>query len=334
MPQLQDMSYAELRAWLSDRLQLRGPAAADINQRIDEPAYERPLAEWKEGEKDFREQIERACESLVGDVAQKQWATDHVHNLAALIEQAEMVRAIPALKDVVYAKAWLFGDDGPQRHMIALRTLLGLNWRGEPNFWLEQHELLGRRYPEMAFKGLLQQGLEPAFARLGEVAGTPEAMRQVLILFPALIALIGTERLRELLAIAAGSITREVYDVIADWARARGYGELVVGDRVDDIPSEAHLRALALAGAPQYAGSFADRADDAAEVLSGRVCRESEKHLQALPRPPHGTGSSAYEVDDSVLVLADYLDKGSAEQTGWTPCRKQSLQLSTAIGAA
>jgi len=265
------MSFADLRAWLSDRLQLRGPAATDINRRTDEPAYGRPLAEWEDGEDDFRLRLERACRSLVGDVAENQWATDHAHNLAALIEQAEMVRAIPALETAVRTEAWHFGADGPQRHMIALRTLLGLKWRGEPNFWLQQHELLGRRYPEMAFKGLLQQGHEPAFARLGEVADSPEAMGQVLILFPSLITSIGIERLRELLAIAADSITREVYTVIADWGEARDYDLFPDGGRVDDIPSERHLQALALASTPHDAGSFADRANDSAQVLSPHV---------------------------------------------------------------
>ena len=271
MPDLQNMSFADLRAWLSDRLQLRGPAATDINQRIDEPAYERPLAEWEEGEGDFRDRLERACTALVSDVAENQWATDHAHNLAALIEQAEMVRAIPPLETAARTKAWLFGADGPQRHMIALRALLGLNWRGEPNFWLQHHELLGRRYPEMAFKGLLQQGHEPAFARLGEVADSPEAMRQVLILFPSLITSIGIERLRGLLVIAADSITREVYVAIAEWGRARGYDLFPDGGRVDDIPSERHLLALDVTSTPHDAGSFADRADDSAQVLSGHV---------------------------------------------------------------
>jgi len=215
---LQYMPYAELRSWLSDRLQHRGQAAADINQRIGEPAYERPLAEWKEDEQDFRDRLERACKSLVGDVTKHRWAADHVHNLAALIEQAKMIRAIPVLTDVVFNRAWLFGDDGPQRHMIALRTLLDLGWQATPNFWLVQHELLGRRYPEMAFKGLLQQGHAQAFARLGEVADTPEAMRQVLILFPALINSVGTQRFYELVRIAADSITREVCEVIREWA--------------------------------------------------------------------------------------------------------------------
>ncbi len=249
IPELEKMSFAELKAWVADRLQERGAAGSSIDRRMDEPAYSVLLHRWQSGEDAFRERLERVCVALIAEVARKPWAADHAHNLGALIEEAEMFRAAEELKSVVRAHTWLRDPDGLRRHMIALRTLLGLGCKEDPNFLLDEHNtVLNRRFPELVFRGLLAHGMRPAFSRLGEIVSDAVETRRVLALFPSILDKNGLEELAAAVAEARPRLTREVASEIGTWARRRGYDEIIeaLGEPQarKQMPSIAHLRAL------------------------------------------------------------------------------------------
>jgi hypothetical protein len=70
-------------------------------------------------------------------------------------------------------------ESGAQLHILALRTLLALGWKGTPDFWRSQKELVGQHWPEIIFKGLVLHDLRMGFEALPELIASQEAMRGV-----------------------------------------------------------------------------------------------------------------------------------------------------------
>lgn len=142
-----------------------------------------------------------------------------------LIEEGEMVEVGKELTDIAYTHAWAQGNDGVQRHMLALRGLLGIGSRQTPQFWLDERERLGGPYPELVFRGLAAHGLEVAFDHLWELATDVEAAKRIAGLFPRLIEDAGQERVRKL---ATGAmqccLTPAVADYLNEWFPDREFG--------------------------------------------------------------------------------------------------------------
>jgi len=237
------MSFCELKSWLNGRLQLRGVAAADVDRRTGETPYAYPLAEWQQGEESFRQRLARACVALLEEVNGSGWQVEHIHNLATLIDEAGMECARESLTSIVYSRSWQRGPDGDRRHMLALRTLLGLGWKGTPEFWEGQDGSLIRKYPELIFRGLLAHGIEIAFSRLPQLAVDGQSFRRLLWLFPSLIESEGLERVRGAVSKRVSLVSSEVRAALDDWFGVRGYGRVGGEDDGESI-TLAHCRAL------------------------------------------------------------------------------------------
>ncbi|MBM4044524.1 MAG: hypothetical protein FJ279_05365 [Planctomycetes bacterium] len=268
MRDLAGMTFEQLRNWLRDRMLLRGLAAADIDRRRDETPYDAPLAHWRKADDAFRQNLARAAISLLEEIPAEGWPPEHCHNLVTLIEEAGMSGAIERLKDIVFSQAWLRGASGPQLHMLALRTLLGLGWKGDPNFWIRQPEQLASEYPELVFRGLLEHGLDIAFSRLNDVVRDPEAMRRVLWLFPRLVEIHGLGKLRAAAASAARRASEDVAEEIERWFRVSDY---IPAGMPGYEPSEAHLVAAGLSNWQQAEdqGGWQAESQDPQRALAG-----------------------------------------------------------------
>jgi hypothetical protein len=177
----------ELKFWLRDHLQMKGSAALAIDVRHDEVPFEKPAALWKSGDAPFRERLLQAVLDFLMEAAEGSWSPEAFHQLCFLIEACPLPRIEPALEDLIQERQLLGLDAGAQLHMLTLRTLLGLGWKGSPSFWNSQRPIIAERWPSIIFEGLAQHGLPLAFDALPELARDPQAMRDILNLFPSLM---------------------------------------------------------------------------------------------------------------------------------------------------
>jgi len=230
MPQLDQLTFAQLRDWLSDRLQLRGLPAATINRRRDEPAYEFPLQTWDAGNDAFRRSFARAVNQILKDCTHNPWNPEHFHNLAALIEEGSIDSAAPILTEIAYAGTWLRRTNGRWLHMLVLRTLLALGHNLTPKFWLDENRRLHNEYPELIFRGLLAHGFDEAFPRLNQIAQNPDSMRRILNLFPSLIDTNGLDKIKQLATDAIPSVPDNIAREIENWFPQWDYGTLPMPD--------------------------------------------------------------------------------------------------------
>lgn len=239
MPQLDQLTFGQLRDWLSDRLQLRGRPAATINRRRHEPAYEFPLQTWDAGNDAFRRRFVRAVNQILRDFTQNPWHPDHFHNLAALIEEGRIDSAARILKEIAYSHRWLRRTNGRWLHMLVLRTLLGLGHNMTPEFWLDENRRLHNEYPELIFRGLLAHGFEQAFSRLNQIAQNADSIRRILNLFPSLIDTNGLDKIKQLAADVLPSVPDNIASEIRNWFPQWDYGPLPIPDAPDyQIPDE------------------------------------------------------------------------------------------------
>ena len=239
MPQLDQLTFGQLRDWLSDRLQLRGLAAATINRRRHEPAYEFPLQTWHAGNDAFRRRFVRAVNQILKDCTQNPWRPDHFHNLAALIEEGRIDSAARILKEIAYSHRWLRRTNGRWLHMLVLRTLLGLGHKMTPEFWLDENRRLHNEYPELIFRGLLAHGFEQASSGLNQIAQNADSIRRILNLFPSLIDTNGLDNIKQFATDALPSLPDNIAREIRNWFPQWDYGPLPPPDAPDyRIPYE------------------------------------------------------------------------------------------------
>ncbi len=220
-----EMNFGELKRWLSDRLQLRGAAAADIDIRRDEAPYERPVKLWTMGTGEFRNDFLRAVLDLIAEAAAAPWEPKHFHELALLIEAGNLWEAVKPLEGIAHSRHLLQHEHGAQFHMLALRTLLALGWKGTTDFWLAQNELVAGRWPEIIFDGLAQNDLTAAFAQLPKLATDTETMRRILNLLPGIMRDLKLNMLNlqgESRRIVA-NLAPEASAALREWFRLRNY---------------------------------------------------------------------------------------------------------------
>lgn len=220
-----NMTFNELKTWLSDRLQMRGTAAADISIRRDEAPYEQPVKLWKSGADEFRNDFKRAVLDLVAEAGATPWEPAHFNDLGLLIEAANLWEAVAPLEAIAQSRHLLQHERGPQLHMLALRTLLALRWKGTLDFWLTQKALVGARWPGIIFEGLAQQDLDLAFEQLPDLATNRETMRELLNQFPGLMRelRLGIAHVRAKCRRVVGRLRPDAAEAMRDWFRWRNY---------------------------------------------------------------------------------------------------------------
>ena len=219
------MTFNELKAWLRDRLHMRGAAAADINLRREEAPYERPVALWKSGSDEFRNDFKRTVLDLVGEAATDPWPPKPFNELSLLLETAHLYEAVRPLESAAYSRLLLLHDGGAQLHMLVLRTLLALEWTGSLEFWLAQKGLVGARWPGIIFEGLARQDVELAFRKLPELLSDREGMRQVLALFPGLMRdlRLGITAVQKHARHIVGRLHPDAAGALREWFQLRDY---------------------------------------------------------------------------------------------------------------
>lgn len=223
-----------LKSWLRDHLQMKGSAALAIDVRHDESPFDKPAALWKSGDAPFRERLFQAVLDFLIEAAEGSWSPEPFHQLCFLIQACPLPRIEPALEDLIQGRRLLELDAGAQLHMLTLRTLLALGWKGSPSFWNSQQSIIGERWPSILFEGLAQHGLPLAFDALPQLAKDAHAMRQIFNLFPGLMRTLHvstnelaheTSRVLDRLEPTAGALLRE-------WFVLRGFA-LMDGKRPD-----------------------------------------------------------------------------------------------------
>jgi hypothetical protein len=242
---LRELDPSELTSFTRDLLLERPPAATTLDRRQQELPYHPLLAAYRAGENGLRDQFGRVALSLLREAAAESWEVLPLHYLFTFIEEAPIQAAAEPLEALVHSGAWLRQPQGAQRQMLALRTLLGLGWYGEPNFWVEQYQRLGRAYPELTFRALANHGLEQAFSRLPKLARTSEDALKLLRLFPTLIKQHSLAVIKPLTEKAMTELVPEVAAEFEDWFRSREYGSVAADHaaarRAATEPESFHL---------------------------------------------------------------------------------------------
>lgn len=215
------MNFNELKSWLSDRLQHRSGALADISMRRDEAPFEKPAMLWKSGSEEFRSNFKRAILDLIDEAAAKPWDATHFHELCRLIETADLWEAVRPLESAAQSGRLLRGGQGKQLQMLALRTLLGLNWKGSRDFWLAQKEKVGEQWPSIIFVGIAQHNLDEAMGQLPELVHTRDAMLEILNHCPGLMRelRLGLSSLRDKCQQVMGKLNPEAAQAMQEWFR-------------------------------------------------------------------------------------------------------------------
>lgn len=214
----------ELKAWLRDHLQMRGSAATAINVRYDESPFEKPSALWKAGDEAFRDRLQQAVLDFIQESARGEWTPEAFHQLGFLIEACPLPRTATALEDLVQGQRLRHPEAGPQLHMLALRTLLALGWKGTPAFWKSQQPLIGDRWPSIIFEGLAYHDLDLAFDTLPKLARDPQSMREIFNLFPGLMrtAQISLQELVSQSGRIINKLEAEPASLLREWFSLRG----------------------------------------------------------------------------------------------------------------
>jgi len=227
---LANASVNELKGLLRDRFQMRGPWAADTGTRESEFPYDLPLELWKEADEGLRRRLVQAARDLLAEIPGEGWSAEAIEWLVAFIDRADLTELIPALQSVAERGQWLKGtDDGPRCHMLVLRTLLGLGWKGTPSFWRGLPDEINARYPALGFRGLLAQGdLAEAFAHLPHVLRDKGSATRIIDVLSPLVRRVGSGEVRKHLRLILARLPREVKAEFQRWFRVHGWGRLVL----------------------------------------------------------------------------------------------------------
>lgn len=222
---LNNASIADIAEFLRQRFQERGPMAADSGTRETEFPYDLPLELWKQASAPQRRDMWQAAILLLGEIPGGHWTAEAVEWLVSFIDEAGMIEAVPALQDAVESGRWLKAqDDGLRHQMVALRTLLDLGWAGTPDFWRSLPDGLNARYPALAFRGLLKQGIDLAFAYLPDLATNARAVRRIVDVLSSLIREKGSDAVCEKLRAVCPQLEREVVAEFERWFTVHGWG--------------------------------------------------------------------------------------------------------------
>jgi hypothetical protein len=217
-------SFEGLKNRLREQLQARGLAGAAPHGRAEGLAFDKPLAEWRSGDRETVRDLSRATVQLVEEVPENGWTADTLEWLAGFIERAPVREAMYALETVVHRKKWLTTvDDGNRAHMLALRTLRGLSWKADPNFWLGLPDDFKKRYPSLVFGGLADHNLDLAFERLPTLAADTDAARKISRLFASLVETKGADAVWQRLAAVRSSLQRDVAALFEKWFEVRNF---------------------------------------------------------------------------------------------------------------
>ena len=173
----------ELKNWLRDHLQMKGDA---VDLRNESP-YEGALRLWETGTSEVQSEFIRAVNSLVKEAVAEPWDAVHFHELGTLIEAGRMFEVTSTLEDITHSAGALESAHRAQLHMLAMRTLLGLGWKGTPDYWRSQKLSMGNRWPGLIFHGLARHRLSEAFVELPSLIQDEVGMNQILDLFPGLM---------------------------------------------------------------------------------------------------------------------------------------------------
>ncbi len=290
MRALDDMDFEALLAYTRDLLHQRGEAAGDISRRRQELPYHPLLSQYEEGGEALRARLSRVALALLNESARAPWPVEALHYLLTLVEKLRLEPAKESLKSLVGSKAWLRQSEGPQRQMLALRTLLGLGCNGDPNFWWRQHEILDRSYPALIFGALAAHGLEYAFKHLGRLIDDAESTRQVVQFFPSLIEQHKLKQVLDLTKGAAAELSPEVVSTLSVWFERRGYGTIV---QAEPCATEAESKTATWEKKPEHLRAGGRESfDDTADGWSTRSpLKQIASALDRVLRPSGGTAS-------------------------------------------
>jgi hypothetical protein len=252
---LLNASINNLAAFLRGRFQMQGPWAADTGARESEFPYDLPLEVWKEADANMRRNLVQATQTLVGEIPGPGWSAEAIEWFVAFIDLADMQEVRAALADAAEKGRWLScADDAPACHTVLLRTLLDMGWAGSPALWLHLPEEVQRRYPALAFRGLLADDMDAAFAYLRRVARDREAARQIVDALAGTMDDANTRReVRRQLSCLLSDLPREAADEFRKWFRVHRWGEISAGParpRQRVAITRGHLNALGLSEAP------------------------------------------------------------------------------------
>ena len=231
---LLNASIQELAGFLRGRFQMKGPWAADTGAREPELPYDLPLAVWNEADGLMRRNLTQAAQILIGEVPDPKagWSAQAVEWLVSLIDLADIQELRPALGDAATSGRWLRCADDPARcHMVLLRTLLDMGWATGREFWLHLPPEIHRRYPALAFRGLLaDNAMDEAFAYLRRAACDPPAVRQILDVLADVMEDAETrDEVRQQFECSLAVLPREVADEFREAFQFHGWGSLEDG---------------------------------------------------------------------------------------------------------
>ena len=146
---------ANLKDWIRSTVSTEtGPT------RHDEPRWE-PVRKWFDEARwdDGRiEEFDGAIIDLLMDAEERGWNVEAFHNLGEMIDALGRLGAMQTLVGIANRRKLYKHPNGANLHMIALRTIRGLEAKCEARvgdlFWSLQPEDVKRRWPGVIYLGI------------------------------------------------------------------------------------------------------------------------------------------------------------------------------------
>jgi hypothetical protein len=242
-------SINQLREFLRGRFQGIGPYAADSGTPAAELPPDLPLALWEEADDALRSRLIQAIEGLLEEVPGNGWTPRAIEWICFFIDRADIkdVRVMDSLIGIARRGRWLKGtDDGPRCHVALLRTLLDMNWVAEPKFWLDLPAQVQKRFPGIAFRGLLGHDMQAAFAYLSRAVKDTKHARQVISVLGDIMddATLRSQVIEQLRCALPG-LPHAASAYFTKWFRIYGWGDLAAQQAQPRLqPSPSHSRAI------------------------------------------------------------------------------------------
>lgn len=191
------LSLEQVGQVMLDRLhghQSLGPA---LDPYGDTPPYLWLVDEYGVGSDRLCSWMARIAEEFAADMTDTEaWPPEARENLLDLAQECGLARK--AVARLIDTKALLDHPRGGQEaHAALLKCSLEQVDRRSVPFWLEQLKVLGDDYGALIFGGLLEHGLQTAAAHLADCCASDEAVANMSLVIPALVARYGLDEVVE-----------------------------------------------------------------------------------------------------------------------------------------
>ena len=197
---IESLSYDELKHWIKCRLLGKDTQIPD-NFRQDNASYYIIYLLYPKFNRFVREDIHRIVLEFIKDMARNPdsiWKEEAGNQLLLLAQSVRSEETIDFLLEMGESRIFFVANapsSAEDLHYRVLQTLVALEQRITPQFWLEQFDLAPERYVGVVFDGLALIAPEQAIRFMSLIDSVETVERILFITFPSLLNEYGATRI-------------------------------------------------------------------------------------------------------------------------------------------